>query len=240
VAFLDDRVWCHPKWAALSPDAAWIGIRAICYAHGFRTRGTLNETALRMIGATDVTTDELVTVGLWERNGAGNAVAIHDWADYNDDERLDRQRDLTRDRVRRHRARNADDALPVTPGNADVTDVGNAGNARYIGVTSRARANESESDSDLKEPPTPAQRGLRDGKKNPRALGTNPRAVSIDDRTKRHRALVTAAATASDEWEQTGTDEVHERLDALERFHGSRLDDQERARVIDHYLNRWR
>jgi hypothetical protein len=239
MAFLDDRLWCHPKWVALSDRAHRVGIAAICYAHGFGTRGELNASALRTIGATDDTTTELVTVGLWERNADRNAVVIHDWNDYNDDERLDRKRELTRERVRRHRVRNAADALHRHPSNAADALHRHPSNSVTPSVTpsvtSRARATESESEL----PPTPAERGLRNASTNPRAQGTNPRALTDQVKADRRAAFLEAAAGALADYPSTiSTETVHERLDELELEHGLRLADQERARLVDDVLAR--
>jgi len=112
MAYLDDRIWVHPKWVCLSNASFRIAVTGLCYAHGFGTGGALTKSVLRTIGASKSNVEEIVASGLWERDG--NGVRIHDWADYNDDERAARKRKLDADRQRRFRDRNA---LP----NGDVT-----------------------------------------------------------------------------------------------------------------------
>ncbi len=252
MAFLDDRVWCHPKWIALSPDAAWVGIKAICYAHGFVTQGRVTADALSIIGATDEIVDEMIAAGLWERSARyGNALVIHDWSDYNDDANAERKRAQTRERVRRHRARNAPDALQGNAGNGVTSGVTES-------VTSRARASDSESESEVREPLTrPADgsetltcrncgadvepnRACPSCGVNPRAAGTNPRAIAGRERTQaereqteRHDALMAQLVVAVGEWQRMDSLTFHELLDGIERDNGTRLTDRDRDQLWD-------
>jgi hypothetical protein len=230
---IDDRLWSHPKWTALSDAGFRAGIIGISYAHEHITRGHLSEKTLRFLGVRRRVRNELVTRHVWDARDDGDGVQIHNWSQYNDDDAHERKRELGRERSRRWRARNASR-------NGDGDD-GDASHDASPGASPRARAYlEEEELSTTPLPPrsggnvTPRQEGT-----NPRTQGTNPRAVADRDRTDRRRALIAAAANLADTLEQTTTDVVHEHLDQLEREHHAVLADSDRTRVIDHYLARF-
>ncbi len=264
MAFLDDRVWVHPKWRLLGDAAYRVGTYAICYSHGFGTRGYLNPVDLMTIGATPALTEELLDVGLWEPASENSSepdplghpavtlavtvesrgIVIHDWDNYNDDDADAKRREKNAERQRRSRAHRAGH-ISVTDesrdSHADVAPSERDGHADVTPSRARARAGfESESESEVKDSPNPAKRGTRASGQNPRALGTNPRAVAKQNREELHRALIAAAVAAADTWEPSGTDVVHERLDELERELGARFNDMERIRIVDHCVERWK
>lgn len=81
VAWLDDKVWCHPKLTDLSDRAFRAYINGIAYSSGFTTRGHLSPGQQTTIGVTAKARQELLDAGLWEVNG--NGVYIHDWEIHN-------------------------------------------------------------------------------------------------------------------------------------------------------------
>jgi hypothetical protein len=238
MAYIDDRIWCHPKWVGLSPLAFRVGVSSICYSHGFITRGRLTVAQQRQIGATDRARRELVEHGIWEQNGT--TILIHDWADYNDDSARETARSKTRERVRRYRKRRAGnaehDALPTVTGDVtddvtgDVTD----------GVTSRARAIDSESESEVS-PLTPAERGnVTADHVNPRAAGTNPRAVAEREqaaadaeRRERHDKLVEHLTIAVPQWAPMDSMTFDDLLDGIEVERRAKLSASERDQLWD-------
>lgn len=137
MAWLDDRIWAHPKFQRVEPAARWIAVSAICYSHGFGLAGRLDPGQQRVIGSTARIRRQLVAAELWEEDGGD--IIIHDWKEHNGkrDEKKQAERDAARERKRKQRARERGEdpqvTAPVTP---DVTpDV-----TRDIPVTSLARA----------------------------------------------------------------------------------------------------
>ena len=226
---LDDRLWSHPKWASLSDAGFRAGIIGLSYAHEHITRGHLSEETLTFLGVRTKVRNELVTRHVWDGDPRGDGVQIHDCSDYNDDDEHERRRALGRERSRRWRERHAS---RNGPGNASP----NASQA----ASPRARARVLEEEEEVKDPLTPAERGNSDASRtSPRAAGTNPRAVADRDRADRHRHLIAAGVAIADALEQMPTDLFHEQLDLIERETHSTFTDQERSRIVDHYLNRW-
>lgn len=108
MAYLDDRIWCHPKLVGLSCRGFRAWVNAIAYSSGFGLRGRLTPPHQHTLRLGGPVVDELVAADLWERDGAD--VLIHDWDDYNgqrDDnrERVEKLREQARERKRRQRAR---------------------------------------------------------------------------------------------------------------------------------------
>jgi hypothetical protein len=99
VAFVDDRIWCHPKFTDLSADAFATWVRALAYSSGMGTKGHLSPAQQKLVGGLPRVRAELVRASLWDENGSG--IVIHDWDEYNG------QRDARReaDRERKRRAR---------------------------------------------------------------------------------------------------------------------------------------
>lgn len=82
MAWLDDRLWCHPKVLPLSDTAKWVYVAGVCYSSGMRTRGVLDSPTQRLIGAENGVRAELIKAGLWDATKNG-AVLIHDWEEHN-------------------------------------------------------------------------------------------------------------------------------------------------------------
>lgn len=97
MAWLDERVWCHPKFSDLSDRAGWTWTRGIAYSSGMLTGGVLTAGQQRMIGADTRTRRELVDAELWHGLPDG-AVEIHDWDEHNG--KRDKRRAADRDRKR--------------------------------------------------------------------------------------------------------------------------------------------
>lgn len=111
MAWLDDRIWCHPKFTGLSKPAFASWTKAICYSSGFHTAGELTESQLKTLGVSRKERRELVDAGLWqERLSTGDAggVAIHDWEDHNGSRDAKKAADRERKRRQRDRERHAD------------------------------------------------------------------------------------------------------------------------------------
>ena len=117
MAWIDDRVWCHPKLVEVSDKAFRVWVTGIAYSTGFQTRGHLTPGQQKVIGTTTKARSELVTAGLWHENG--NGIAIHDWDDHNG--RRDAKRAANRERKRRQRERERHAA--VTRDNGVTTPV---------------------------------------------------------------------------------------------------------------------
>lgn len=102
MAWLDDRIWCHPKFNSLSSKAFRVHINGIVYSSGFGTKGILRPADQRKIGSTSRTKTELVLNQFWDLLDDG-IVRIHDWDEHNS--RRDAKRLQDRERKRRQRER---------------------------------------------------------------------------------------------------------------------------------------
>jgi len=102
MAWLDDRGWCHPKTADLSNAAFAAWVKAIMYSSGMNTAGHLTAGQQRLIGGVGAARRELIAAGLWDVNGDGEGVLIHDWDEHNG--ARDARRERERERMRRARA----------------------------------------------------------------------------------------------------------------------------------------
>jgi hypothetical protein len=99
VAWLDDRVWCHPKLADLTDRSFRVWVNGMAYSSGFGTRGLLTPGQQRTIGADTRVRRELVAAGLWDETTEG--VLIHDWDDHNGKRDARRAADRERKRAAR-------------------------------------------------------------------------------------------------------------------------------------------
>lgn len=99
MAWLDDRIWCHPKTASLTPLAFSAYVKGLAYSSGMGTKGKLDLAQQKLIGAGSKQRHQLVTAGLWDINGDGKTVFIHDWDEHNGkrDERRAKDRQRKRD-----------------------------------------------------------------------------------------------------------------------------------------------
>lgn len=102
MAWLDDRIWCHPKLNPLSDKAFRAHINGITYASGFSTGGVLSDADQRTIGCPPRIRKELIENSLWEQL-PGNAVRIHDWDEHN--AKRDERKAADRERKRKARAK---------------------------------------------------------------------------------------------------------------------------------------
>ena len=100
MAWIDDRIWCHPKFAGLSAAASWLWVCGTAYSSGFHTRGYLPAAIVRQLGGTSRTRGELVKAGLWVEAVDGG-VAVAGWEEHNGP-RDDRK---AKDRERKRQAR---------------------------------------------------------------------------------------------------------------------------------------
>lgn len=84
MAWLDDRIWAHPKVTRCSVAARWIYVSGLCYSSGFGLYGRLTKAHLRIIGCTPKHRRELVDAGLWDDvEDVPGAIDIHDWDEHN-------------------------------------------------------------------------------------------------------------------------------------------------------------
>jgi len=101
MAWIDDRIWCHPKIIGLSTNAKAAYVFGLAYSSGMATGGTLTLAMQKAVGANRKTAAELVDAGLWDTNGSNGTVHIHDWDEHNG--RRDKRREQDRERQRRWR-----------------------------------------------------------------------------------------------------------------------------------------
>lgn len=101
MAWVDDRLWCHEKFTDVTPSAAWTWVKSITYASGMGTRGRLTVGQQKLVGATSKTRRELIKAGLWDVNGDGKTITIHDWHEHNQKRDERKARDRERKRLQR-------------------------------------------------------------------------------------------------------------------------------------------
>lgn len=102
MAWLDDRLWCHPKITNVPREARWEYAAAVTYSAGFGTGGRLTSGQLAILECTPADRKALIKVGLWDDAGDG-AIRIHDWDEHNG--KRDKRRADDRERKRRNRAK---------------------------------------------------------------------------------------------------------------------------------------
>ena len=102
MAWIDDRLWCHPKVIGLTAGAKAAYVMGIAYSSGMSTGGLLEEAMQKAVGSNNRIRTELITAGLWDANGDGSSVHIHDWKEHN--EKRDERRKRDRERKRAMRA----------------------------------------------------------------------------------------------------------------------------------------
>lgn len=102
MAWLDSRIWCHPKLAKVSKSARWTYVAALAYSDGFGTLGHLERGQLRIIDCDHRDKKALIAAQLWDDDLHGG-IHIRGWQDHNADR--DKKRELARERQRRRRAK---------------------------------------------------------------------------------------------------------------------------------------
>lgn len=121
MAWLDERIWCHPKITDLSDRAYRVYVNGLAYSAGFGCKGHLTSGQQRAIGSTNRVRGELIRAALWE-DAPGGSIDIHDWDGHN--AKREARRSANRDAAARYRNRrvsnpssNVDDAS----GDGEVT-----------------------------------------------------------------------------------------------------------------------
>lgn len=102
MAWLDDKIWCNPKVVDLTNHAFAVYVKGIAYSSGMATGGHLTPGQQKIVGGDSKARTELLRAGLWEMNGDGESVEIHDWEHHN--AAHDARRERERERKRRARA----------------------------------------------------------------------------------------------------------------------------------------
>jgi hypothetical protein len=102
MAWIDDRLWCHPKIADLSDHAFAALVKAIAYSSGMATNGHLTPGQQKLVGGDTKAKAELLAAGLWHLNGDGESIDINDWDEHNG--ARDERRVRERERMRKARA----------------------------------------------------------------------------------------------------------------------------------------
>lgn len=101
MAWIDDRIWCADKFTDISNDAFAVWVRSVAYSSGMSSAGHLSAGQQKLVGSTTRTRRELIEARLWDENGDGKSILIHDWDEHNG--KRDARRAADRDRKRRQR-----------------------------------------------------------------------------------------------------------------------------------------
>lgn len=167
MAWIDDRIWAHPKLVDLSDGAFRAWVNGIAYSSGFGTKGALTNGQIRAIGARKKDQKELLETGLWD--AAADGVQIHDWDDHN--ARRDARKETDRERKRAERERQAQSQKPEL---STETSTGRSAGR------SAGQSADSPQDAPVDAPQDSPQDGPQDSpQKKLRTLGRAP-----DDRVK--------------------------------------------------------
>ncbi len=101
MAWIDERIYCHPKLMKIGKPARWTYVAGIAYSSAWGTRGKLEPGEQEAIGCNAKLRAELLTAGLWDPIEGSRAVTIHDWSLHN--EKRDARKEA--DRIRKREAR---------------------------------------------------------------------------------------------------------------------------------------
>ncbi len=145
MAWLDDRVWCHPKIIGLSDRAFRVHVCAIAYSSGFSTAGVLTAAQQTLVGCAAKQRLELVAAGLWD--DLGGSVRIHDWDEHNG--KRDARRANERERMRRTRREQSAHNGANKPANSRVL-TGEGSEGSDVSATSKAFVGDAEEDHTLR------------------------------------------------------------------------------------------
>lgn len=139
MAWVDDRIWCHPKFTDVSDRAFRAHVNAIAYSTGFGTRGVLTPGQQRTIGSDARSRRELVAAELWDDLEDGS-VAIHNWDEHNGKRDARRAADRERKKVARSNGASAGQSAgrSTLPARAEGSE-GSDGSERTKAVTARGR-----------------------------------------------------------------------------------------------------
>lgn len=213
MAYIDDRIWCHPKIVGLSDKAFRVWVSSIAYSSGMSTLGVLDFSQQKLLGGTKKTQQELIAAKLWDGPALNGDILIHDWHEYNS--QRDEQRAQARDRKRRQRDKQRDTRVTNDVTNS-VTSRAGAGASRE-GVKSEGV--KSEGSQERKAVPKTSSSA------HPESLTAQPfvaflvdestrLGAPLDARSKGHAAKIIAglvAAGATDETLRTGITRMIER-----------------------------
>lgn len=126
MAWLDDRIWAHPKFVSLPDKTFRVAIAGICYANGFGTQGRLTRQQQKALGATPTIRAQLIAAELWDELGEGT-IEIHDWYEHNGQREERREKQRTFDRRRKQLYRDPELRVAVRDRDGD--------HCRYCGKT---------------------------------------------------------------------------------------------------------
>lgn len=103
MAWIDDRIWCHPKLTDVSSDAYRAYVNSVAYSSGFALGGFLTKGQQATIGTIATARRELLVAGLWEtcEDIGKGGIHIHDWDEHNG--KRDARKAADRERKRQFR-----------------------------------------------------------------------------------------------------------------------------------------
>ena len=130
---LDDAFFSNRKVRAVSVQASHLAIAGLCFCAQNENDGHLLDDDVRLIanmakvGPVSKLLEELVKVGIWERENGG--FAVHDFLEYNPSHNeLEQKRAATKKRVTAYRSRACNgvgNGVTTSVGNGDCNGVGN-------------------------------------------------------------------------------------------------------------------
>ncbi len=109
---VDDGFYSHPKTLVLSPQAVALWVRAGSYCGRHLTDGLVPRHVLSLLQGDEAQASELVAAGLWLDHVEG--YLFHDWVMYQPTRgKVETEREKSRERVAKHRAKSEHDSLDL-------------------------------------------------------------------------------------------------------------------------------
>ena len=120
MAWIDDRIYCHPKLMRVSKAARWTWVAGNAYSAGWQTHGRLERGEQEAIGSTPAIRRELVAAHLWHAAENG-AIEINDWDEHNSKRDARREADRERKRLARSNGTSAGQSAGRSTGRSTVS-----------------------------------------------------------------------------------------------------------------------
>lgn len=120
---IEDRYSRHPKMMAVGVDGLALDVSGMCYAREHGTSGFVPDSAIDVIGPVrnaKRVAAKLVKVDRWERDDSAGGWWIHDFADYNPEDKVDEAAERRKEKARKGASARWGSAPSNAPSNAQA------------------------------------------------------------------------------------------------------------------------
>ena len=118
---IDDKAWCHPKFAGLSGNAVRLWLYALCWCNAQQADGHVPKSMIRTFGSSAKDVEALIMAGLWEATDDG--WVFHNYLRYQPSKaKIEAKREQISNRVTLHRKRSRN-IVTLEAGAEPVTQV---------------------------------------------------------------------------------------------------------------------